>query len=311
MMEVEFHTVNVFTGEAFSGNQVAVVPDASGLSAGQMQAIAAEFGYSETAFVLPPRERARAAELRVFTPRSEVPFAGQPTIGTAFVLGRLGRAHGRRTAPRMVLDGKAGPMAAELMLEGARVAGASVRPPGALALGPRLDPETVARCAGLRPADIRSDRHAPLVASVGVPFAFAELRSTAALARARPHAEAFAEHLPLALAKGLHLYVRDGEADRGGQRSLTLHARTFTPLHGIAEDTATGSANAALATLLATLAQPRPKGVLTIKVMQGTATGRPAVIEASAAWADAGTVQTWIHGRCAPVMRGHVRVPEA
>lgn len=310
-MEVEFHTVNVFTDEAFAGSQVAVVPDASGLSAGQMQAIAAEFGYSETAFVLPPRERARAAELRIFTPRGEVPFAGQPTIGTAFVLGRLGRAHGRRTASRMVLEGKAGPMTAELMLEGARVAGASVQPPGALLLGPRVDHEAVADCAGLCPADIRDDRHGPLVASLGVPFAFAELRSAAALARARPRAEAFAERLPLALAKGLHLYVRDGESDGGRERCLTLVARSFTPLHGIAEDTATGSANAALATLLATLTRKTAKRGLTIRVRQGNAKGRPAVIEVSSVWADATTVETWVHGRCAPVMRGYVRVPEA
>lgn len=311
MMELEFHTVNVFAGEAFAGNRVAVVPDADGLSAGQMQAIAAEFGYSETAFVRPAQDSSRVAELRVFTPRGEVPFAGQPAIATAFVLGRLGRAHGRRAAPRILLEAQAGPVTAELMLDGARIAGASVRPPGPLLLRPELAPETIATCAGLTPADIRTDRHPPLIASLGVPFAIAELTSAAALARAWPDLEAFAAHLPIVLTKGLHLYVRDGEAGDGSARRLMLRARTFTPLHGTIEDTATGSANAALAALLATLAPSRRRGALTLVVMQGKATGRPAVVEASSIWSEPAEMQTWVQGHCAPVMRSHVRVPES
>src|ERR1017187_8368374 len=79
-------TVDVFTDRAFGGNPLAVVLDAGGLSTAQMQAIAVEFNYSETTFVLPPRDAANDAQVRIFTVRSEIPFAGHPNVGTAFVL---------------------------------------------------------------------------------------------------------------------------------------------------------------------------------------------------------------------------------
>jgi trans-2,3-dihydro-3-hydroxyanthranilate isomerase len=82
-------TVDVFTERAFAGNPLAVVTDARGLDPEQMQAIAAEFGYPESTFVLPPEEPAHTARVRIFTPRREVPFAGHPNVGTAFVVARL------------------------------------------------------------------------------------------------------------------------------------------------------------------------------------------------------------------------------
>src|SRR5437773_6592169 len=85
-MKRRYITVDVFTDRAFGGNQLAVVLDAGGLSTQQMQAIATEFNYSETTFVLPPRDKANDAEVRIFTPVREMPFAGHPNIGTSFVL---------------------------------------------------------------------------------------------------------------------------------------------------------------------------------------------------------------------------------
>ena len=85
-----FQTVDVFTDRQFGGNPLAVVPDAQGLSTEQMQAIAAEFNLAETTFVLPPKDPAHTAQVRIFTPKAEMPFAGHPNVGTAFVLARLG-----------------------------------------------------------------------------------------------------------------------------------------------------------------------------------------------------------------------------
>jgi trans-2,3-dihydro-3-hydroxyanthranilate isomerase len=85
-MKVPFQTVDVFTDRQFGGNPVAVIPDARGLSDAQMQAIANEFNLAETTFVLPPDDPVNAARVRIFTPRSEMPFAGHPNVGTAFVL---------------------------------------------------------------------------------------------------------------------------------------------------------------------------------------------------------------------------------
>src|ERR1700733_14069547 len=87
-MKRRYVTADVFTDRMFGGNPLAVVLDAEGLTTAQMQAIALEFNYSETTFVLPPRDSAHTAEVRIFTPRTEVPFAGHPNVGTAFLLAR-------------------------------------------------------------------------------------------------------------------------------------------------------------------------------------------------------------------------------
>src|SRR3981189_2449220 len=94
-MKLEFTTVDVFTDRPFGGNPLAVVTNAQGLSTEQMQAIAAEFNLAETTFVLPPKDAAHTAEVRIFTPKAEMPFAGHPNVGTAFVLARAGESHGR------------------------------------------------------------------------------------------------------------------------------------------------------------------------------------------------------------------------
>src|SRR3569833_1069446 len=99
-MQRRYITVDVFTDRAFGGNQLAVVLDAGGLSTAQMQAVATEFNYSETTFVLPPRDKAHDFEVRIFTPVRELPFAGHPNVGTAFVLASLRKSRGRACCSR-------------------------------------------------------------------------------------------------------------------------------------------------------------------------------------------------------------------
>ena len=103
-MQRRYVTVDVFTDQAFGGNPLAVVLDAGGLSTAQMQAIATEFNYSETTFVLPPRDSANDAQVRIFTVRSEIPFAGHPNVGTAFVLAM----QATRSPARLLFEEKAG-----------------------------------------------------------------------------------------------------------------------------------------------------------------------------------------------------------
>src|SRR3954463_6891976 len=108
-MHLQFETVDVFTANRLSGHPLAVVLNAEGLSSEQMQAIAAEFNLAETTFVLPPKDAAHTAEVRIFTPRAEMPFAGHPNVGTAFVLARAGTSYGQRIAgDRLVFEEKAG-----------------------------------------------------------------------------------------------------------------------------------------------------------------------------------------------------------
>ncbi|NDH61815.1 MAG: PhzF family phenazine biosynthesis protein [Alphaproteobacteria bacterium] len=128
-MKRHFTTVDVFTDRPFGGNPLAVVTNAQGLSTEQMQAIAAEFNLAETTFVLPPRDPANTAEVRIFTPKAEMPFAGHPNVGTAFVLARAGESYGRPIpGDRLVFEEKAGLVRMELTREAGVVVAARLAP---------------------------------------------------------------------------------------------------------------------------------------------------------------------------------------
>src|SRR6185369_2048375 len=101
-MKRMFQTVDVFTDRKFGGNPLAVVLDAEGLGTEQMQSIAAEFNLAESTFVLPPKDAAHTAAVRIFTPRAELPFAGHPNVGTAFVLARLKTIFGRPVGEQLL-----------------------------------------------------------------------------------------------------------------------------------------------------------------------------------------------------------------
>src|SRR3984885_15879207 len=128
-MQRRYITVDVFTDRAFGGNPLAVVLDAEGLSTAQMQAIANEFNYSETTFVLPPRVSEHTAHVRIFTPRIEVPFAGHPNVGTAVVVAREWEANGRAPVDRFVFEEAAGLVSMRLLRDGGVVVGAELTAP--------------------------------------------------------------------------------------------------------------------------------------------------------------------------------------
>lgn len=299
-MKFEFTTVDVFTDRRFGGNPLAVLSDARGLSTEQMQAIAAEFNLAETTFVLPPQDPAHTAQVRIFTPKAEMPFAGHPNVGTAFVLARAGLCHGRRIeGDRLVFEEKAGLVPIELTREQGTVVAARLAAPVPLAIGQEFTADFVAEACSLSPSDIKVDVHRPCIASCGAPLVFAELASRAALKSAAPRGDVFARNLPRDLAVGIHLYVqaREGEVD--------IQCRMFAPLHGIPEDPATGGANIALVGLLAHF---RPEADLTLSktIGQGFDMGRPSILEGSAVKKAGRVVDTWIGGRCVPMLQGTI-----
>ncbi len=124
-MQRRYITVDVFTDRAFGGNPLAVVLDAGGLSTAQMQAIASEFNYSETTFVLPPQDKGHDAQVRIFTVRAEIPFAGHPNVGTAFVLA----TQAAKPPARLLFEEKAGLVAVEVLTEAGRAVGAELTAP--------------------------------------------------------------------------------------------------------------------------------------------------------------------------------------
>src|ERR1700751_3640467 len=130
-MQIPFVTVDVFTDRKFGGNPLAVIPDGGGLTGAQMQAIAGEFNLAETTFVLPPQDPAHTAELRIFTARAELPFAGHPNIGTAYVLAVEANRAGRAFAEPLVFEEKAGLVRLDLIKDEHSTSGARLAPPQA------------------------------------------------------------------------------------------------------------------------------------------------------------------------------------
>jgi trans-2,3-dihydro-3-hydroxyanthranilate isomerase len=297
-MQLEFFTVDVFTDRQFGGNPLAVFPDARGLTAPQMQAIAAEFNLAETTFVLPPQAPGHTAQVRIFTPRAEMPFAGHPNVGTAFVLARQGECHGRPVdGDTLVFEEIAGLVRMDIQKQASIITGARLASPQPLAVGDAIPCEVIAQACSIAADDIETRHHQPRIASCGVPLVMVELISRETLAAAQPRADVFARHLPRDRATGIHLYVhtkRDG---------IDIQARMFAPLVGVPEDPATGSANVALIGLLAALA-PEPDLRLEKKIAQGVDMGRPSLLEASAEKRQGKVTATFIGGSCVPVMQG-------
>jgi trans-2,3-dihydro-3-hydroxyanthranilate isomerase len=299
-MRLQFQTVDVFTGKQFVGNPLAVVLNAEGLSTGQMQAIAAEFNLAETTFVLPPKDPAHTAEVRIFTPRYEMPFAGHPNVGTAFVLARAGTSYGRAVSgDGVVFEEKAGLVPIEILRDGATVVGARLASPQPLFVGAEIAGELVASACGISPADIETAHHRPCIASCGAPFILAELKSRAALAAATARSDVFLNEVSKQAATSILIYTQVNEGD------IDIRARMFAPHHGIPEDPATGSANVALIGLLAKL---RPEANLSLSktIAQGVEMGRPSILQAKAEKKNGVVTATFIGGRCVPVMSGSI-----
>jgi trans-2,3-dihydro-3-hydroxyanthranilate isomerase len=293
-------TVDVFTDRPFGGNPLAVVTDAQGLSDSDMQALAAEFNYSETTFVLPPDDPRHTARVRIFNRAYEMPFAGHPNVGTGYVL--ASRGLDRDGGGVLIFEERAGLVEVQVRRDAAgAVAETTIAAPQPLSLGPELAVDDVAACIGLAASDVVADAHRPRVASVGVTFVLVEV-APAALSRAAPDIVAFRRLLDKSPALegrlSIHLYAPDG-SDR-------LRARMFSPLSGTWEDPATGSANAALAAFLLSLSGGARR---TFQAVQGVEIGRPSHLALTAFRApDGGGIRATVGGACAPVFQGEVNL---
>ena len=260
MPRASYHLLDVFTDRPFAGNPLAVFLDPPELTNEQMQAIAAELNLSETVFVRPPIDGG-AWPTRIFTPSTELPFAGHPTIGTAVLLAELGLA-----TQRLVLAEPVGDIAVAVE---PRPGGhsATLRTAVAPSYSEAPDRELLARALSIEPAELHSHLSAGLW-SCGVPFCVIPLRDADVLARTRLDLEVWSSHLEHTDAAALFpLAPLDDEMHR-------WRARMYSPGYGIVEDPATGSAAAASAGLLAASRQLR-KGPLRWVIEQGVEMGRP------------------------------------
>ena len=292
-----FATVDVFTDRPFGGNPLAVYPYAEELTGAQMQQIAREMNYSETTFVLPPDDPQHTAKVRIFTPHAELPFAGHPNLGTAWVLALHPEwVPGQVQDGQMCFEQQAGVVDVEIQYHSPQQPSAcwitAPKPFERLHTVPR---QVLARCVGIEVAVICDDGCA---ASVGIPFAFAEVSGRDVLTRCKPQLAGFesanVSHGYLAEGFSLMVYCQEGAG--------VLHARMFGPLIGITEDPATGSAAAALAALLA---GSESKDFV---LHQGADMGRPSVLQLRVQQRDGMSARVQVGGRCVPIINGVLRL---
>ena len=282
---LDYEVVDVFTGTAFEGNPLAVVLGADDLSTPQLQALAREFHLSETAFPMAPDVDGADYRLRIFTPETELPFAGHPSVGAAEVL----RRRGRIDDGRVVQSCGAGLLPLEVDGDTVTLTG------GTPWYGPVLDAQPLLAAAALSPDDLAGEVRN---ASCGLGFTVLPVRPEA-LGRLALDVPAVRS---LGLADGpfggLSVVAWDGTSAR---------CRVFAFEAGVAEDPATGSAALALgAWLVATGGLPDGGAY---DVVQGVELGRPSLLSCTVSVSDGEPVAATVRGQVVPVAAGRIRVP--
>jgi trans-2,3-dihydro-3-hydroxyanthranilate isomerase len=303
--EYTFHTLDVFTDRIFGGNPLAVLTAAEGLDAEHMVRITREFNLSETVFVLPPDDPKHAARVRIFTPGRELPFAGHPTVGTAFLLASLGAFPLTEGETRIVLEEGVGPVPVTIRVRD----GAPVSAELTAAQEPTFRDEVpsvreIARMLSLSDGDVLTLPTPPRAVSCGVPFLLVPLRDQDAVSRAKADRAVW----DAVLREGVwarEVYLFDGGA---AARRETIRARMFAPSLGIAEDPATGSAACCLAAYLAAAA-PVTDGELRWTIEQGVEMGRTSTLHISAEKRENVIAAVRVAGESVRVSQGTLTVP--
>ncbi|GIE80164.1 phenazine antibiotic biosynthesis-like protein [Actinoplanes philippinensis] len=287
MSTVAYEIVDVFTDRPFAGNPLAVVFGGAELATDQMQALAREFNLSETVFLLPPVTTGATHRVRIFTPTSELPFAGHPSVGSAVTAMRRGLLQ-----PGEVVQ----ECGAGLLPITVTAAGAATLTGATPTLGDPLDPAPLLAAAGLTAADYAGDGvAAPRTAGCGLDWVFLPVRREA-LARVRVNPRAAEE----AGCADLSVFAWSG---------AEAHARVFSSTWTVDEDPATGSAALALGVWLVAAGWLPPDGLSTYRIHQGVEMKRPSRLECTVTAAAGTAVTTTVTGHVHPVATGAIAVP--
>lgn len=302
MKTLEFHTVDVFTDRPFTGNPLAIVLGADGLSDEQMQTIAREFNLSETIFVRKPKDAAHTASVRIFFPTGETPFAGHPTIGCASFLASREEEGSGDFSTEITLEEVAGLVPVEVTRKAGRL-GAELAAP----VIPRPHDGKVpvrqlcAAALGVEEEKIGFADHRPGVFQGGTAFLYIPLADRETLASARPCEPYWSSMIEAAKIDSAYVY-------HCGEAPGVIRARMFSPTAGIPEDPATGSAAALLAgQLLAAgeLSNARHDFL----IHQGVEMGRPSQLRLSIDFEDGAITEVRVAGGCVPISSGTIRLP--
>lgn len=282
---LDYEIVDVFTDRAFEGNPLAIVLDGASLTTEQMQLLAREFHLSETAFPL-PSERADY-RLRIFTPNTELPFAGHPSVGTAHTLARLGRL--RRG--EVLQECGAGLLPVHIAQDTVTLTG------GEPVVGGPLDSGPLLAAVGLGPDDFAGP--APRLAGCGISFAYLSVRPDA-LARTTPN---LALLLLLGAESGVSVCAWD-------PATRTAACRVFAAEVGVTEDPATGSAALGYGVWLVASGLLAPDGATEYTVRQGIEMGRPSTLACVVDAVGGLAVRATVAGTAVPVARGEICEPQ-
>ncbi len=273
-MDYDFYTTDVFTTQRFGGNPLAVFPHAAGLDTPTMQKIAREFNLSETIFMFPPEDPANTCKVRIFTPNLELPFAGHPTVGGAFVLATIGQVALTGTETEIAFEEGVGRVPIKIFADkdGAvtrAVLSAAVVPD---VVGGAPDAALITEFLSLNPGDVLTHPYKPEVVKAGTPRLFVPVKDADALARVDIDLAKWRKQIP----ETRSVYVYTADPDLNG---ADFRARMFVvPQMGIYEDPATGSAVTGLAAYLATKADQQ-NGTIRWTLQQGVEMGRPSIID--------------------------------
>jgi trans-2,3-dihydro-3-hydroxyanthranilate isomerase len=302
-MQIAFEQVDVFTERPFAGNPLCVVPDGAGLSSEQMQAIAQEMNLSETTFVLPATDPRAAYWMRIFTPAKEIPFAGHPSVGTAYVMARGGRFPLQEPVTRIFQQVGIGTLPLEIEVSNG-MPGRVVMTQGAPAFGAVLrDLTPLGEALGVG-AETLAKAHLPAqVVSTGLGHLMVPLPDLASVGSLRPNLALLDTVLNACGALGCFVFCLQASAP-----GVFAHARMFAPGAGVAEDPATGSAVGPLGAYLA-VHGVLPKDRTSFLVEQGLEMGRP-----SRLWVEVNRDLTGmptiirVGGMTVPVIRGTIEI---
>ena len=300
MTDYRYYICDVFTDQRFGGNPLAVVPDARGLTPQQMQKIAREFNFSESTFVFPAESAEHHRKVRIFTPSREVPFAGHPNVGTAFALtdsGELELAPGQDT---ILFEEQAGVVPVKVIPQPQNKPLFSLQAPESLTLGTEIPVETVAQALSLDTKDIVVSNHVPQVASVGLAFVMVEVRDLSVLQRIKIDIPGFERIAECGVMPDVHVYCHSDD-------EFQIRSRMFAPFDGVNEDPATGSANSALAALLAKL-DPDSSGSYQWQIAQGVEMKRPSVLSAFAQKKDGEVISCGVAGQAVMFSKGNLTI---
>ena len=294
-----FHTLDVFTDTAFTGNPLAVVLGADALTTAQMQIIAREFNLSETIFVQAPAQPGHRARVRIFLPGAEIPFAGHPTLGCAILLAEEDHPAGDFDTV-LVLEEEAGLVPVRVTRRGDVTEAEFTAPVLPHAFAGSAPPALVAKALDLAEDEVGFGAHRPALWQGGPAFLFVPVADLDCLARARPMEPHWSALRAAAGVDSAYLYTPGTDCD--------FRARLYWPGAGVSEDPATGSASAILAAQLQAAGDLTP-GTHRFHLRQGVEMGRPSDLRLTIEVGADGPTAIRIGGQAVRISQGKIRVP--